>query len=237
MRKTSSHRWVAVQLGLAFCLMSPTLTFPAHSQTGNPSRAEFPGRRIGGGTRGECLANRASLIALNPANNLGVTASARPSVYFAIPALETTYPVKFTLRDRQNRSVYETTLSLAQGQSLLGVQLPANTVQTGQDYQWYFSVVCDAEDASQNIVLSGWMRRVAQPPNPSTPAGVEAALAQAMAYQAAGLSSDAIATLAQLRQTHPTHAQVERQWQQLMQSLGLETVVNSTLRPALVGRS
>ncbi|MGI0484012.1 DUF928 domain-containing protein [Pantanalinema rosaneae CENA516] len=220
---------LGLHVGMALCLVFTATGMPVLAQSGSSDRSEFPGRRIGGGTRGDCAMNSQSLVALNPVNNLGITASDRPTVYFVVPQAAETYPIQFVLRDGEGTSVYQTTLATNKAKELVGVQLPKNTVKVGQDYQWYFSVVCDADDSSQNLVLSGWLRRVASEMAVSKPGDVDTQLILANRYQAAGLWSDQIATLAALRQTHPNHAQVRQQWQQLLQTLQLPQVVNLSI--------
>jgi hypothetical protein len=217
-------RRIVLPLSVALCLISTATTMPALAQQQNFNRGEFPGRRIGGGTRGECLAGNQPLAALNPTNNLGVTASDRPSVYFIVPKLDESYPVEFVLRDVSGNSVYETTLEAGKSKDILGIHLPTNTMKTSQDYQWYFSIVCDAEDRSQNMVLSGWLRRISPEIALQDAPDVEGRLNLAKSYQQAGLSSDAIATLVELRQTYPNNAQVQLQWNQLLQQLELKSV-------------
>ncbi|HEY9616152.1 MAG TPA: DUF928 domain-containing protein [Microcoleaceae cyanobacterium] len=220
---------IGLHVGIAICILSTAALMPTVAQSQTSNRSEFPGRRVGGGTRGECLMNSQSLVALNPVNNLGVTASDRPIVYFAVPQSEQSYPIQFVLRDADGHSAYETTLTTNKAQELVGVQLPSNTVKAGQDYQWYFSVVCDPEDSSQNLVLSGWLRRVSAQITVQTGTDVETKLKLAQAYAGAGLWSDQIATLAELRQTNPHNEQVRGQWQQLLKTLELQQVFSLSI--------
>lgn len=220
-------RRVVLPFGIITCLISPAFVLPALAQQSS-DRAEFPGRRIGGGTRGECVMGRQPLVALTPSNNLGVTASDRPSVYFLMPTLEETHPVEFILRDSAENSVYETTMDVDNAEKIVGVHLPEGYLEVGQDYHWYFSIVCDPQDRSQNIVLSGWLRRVS-PTMAENQTVSNPSLDQVRADQAAGLSIDAIATLVELRQTHPNDNEILLQWTELLQTLELDTVVEQPL--------
>lgn len=221
-----------LHLGVALCLISNAAIMPAMAQQQNFNRGEFPGRRIGGGTRGECLIGNQPLVALNPANNLGVTARDRPSLYFAVPKFDESYPIEFVLHDASGNSVYKTALEAGKNKGIVGIQLPQNTLKTGQDYQWYFSVVCDADDRSQNMVLSGWLRRVSPKIALKEASGLEAGINLAQSYQKAGLWSDAISTLVELRQTYPKNDQVRFQWKQLLQQLELKSV----FEPSVAGQ-
>lgn len=216
-------RWIVLPVSVALWLISTAAVMPALAQQQNSNRGEFPGRRIGGGTRGECLIGNQPLVALNPANNLGVTASDRPSLYFAVPKFDE-YPIEFVLRDVSGNSIYEAPLEADTNKDIVGVHLPKNTLKGGQDYQWYLSVVCDTEDRSQNIVLSGWLRRISSGIALEDASGLKANLKLVKSYQQAGLWNDAIATLVQLRQNYPNNDQVRLQWNQLLQQLELKSV-------------
>lgn len=213
--------------GIAVCLAATCAIAPATAQRENQNynRTEFPGRRIGGGTRGECVVNSQSLAALTPASNLGVTRSDRPTVYFSMPVLDAPLPVEFVLQDADGNSVYETSFTTAKTERIVGVHLPKNVLKVGQDYQWYFSAVCDPQDSSQNVVLAGWLRRV----SPEKSFTNESTLELAKSYQESGLWIDAIATLVELRKAHPQNSDVSRQWTKLLQVLELDAVVGRSL--------
>lgn len=69
----------------AIALIIPSAVSSAAAKD-NTSQIEpgLPGRRISGGSRGECLSRTQPLVALNPATNLGITASNQPSLHFVV---------------------------------------------------------------------------------------------------------------------------------------------------------
>lgn len=229
MNVTVLQRFVS-NFSIAICLTVTCAVAPAMAQRNNQNqdRAEFPGRRIGGGTRGECVVNSPSLAALTPVSNLGVTKSDRPTVYFSMPVIDAPVQADFVLQDADGNAVYETSLTAAKAERIVGVHLPKNILKVGQDYQWYFSAVCDPQDSSQNVVLAGWLRRV----SPEKSFTNESSLELAKSYQEAGLWIDAIATLVELRKTYPQNKDVMQQWTQMLQVLELDKVV----KPSLVGQ-
>jgi hypothetical protein len=228
----STLRQIVLPFGIAAYLTSTLWGTSALAQQHNSDRAEFPGRRIGGGTRGECLAGRQPLVALNPANNLGVTTNDAPSVYFLMPALNETLQVEFILRDSSETSVYKTAFDVNTTEEIVGIRLPEGQLKADQDYHWYFSVICDPEDRSQNVVLTGWLRRVSseiESPEIENQSDLESSLERVMLYQESGLWTDAIATLVELHQTYPHDNEILSQWTQLLQLLELDTVVELPL--------
>lgn len=194
------------------------------AQASGSDRGAFPGRRVGGGTRGDCAIDSRSLAALNPASNLGVTASDRPSLYFSVPTAAAPYHGQFILHDADENRLYETTV-VAGTEPLVGVHLPADLVAADQDYHWYFVVACNPRDLSQNVVLEGWLRRVPLTTAPADAALVDNQLALVENYQAQGLWSDAIALMVELRQAHPDNEAVQAQWSDLLEALDLANVV------------
>ncbi|PSN15239.1 hypothetical protein C7293_08090 [filamentous cyanobacterium CCT1] len=218
---------LSLVLGLGLGVVAgatPGLAQADLAQSNNGDRGEFPGRRVGGGTRGGCAIDSRSLAALNPASNLGVTASDRPSLYFSVPAAATPYHGQFILHDADENRLYETTLT-AGTEPLVGVHLPTDLVRPEQNYHWYFVVSCNPRDLSQNVVLEGWLRRVPLAPAPTDTALVETQLDLVTTYQAEGLWSDAIALMVELRQTHPNNEAVQAEWSRLLEALDLATVV------------
>ena len=216
------------QIGFAIGLTITTTGLPAIAQTRSSVRQGLPGRRISGGTRSECASDR-SVMALNPANNLGVTMSDRPSVHFLLPEFDKSLPLEFKLRDSQGNTLYTKSLKTDEVLDIVSIQVPEKLLQTNQDYQWYFSVVCNAQERSQNIVLSGWLRQ-AEPEvasqievNTDPSSSLEVAFSRIDAYQTAGLWTDVITEIATLMQQYPNSTEVQQAWLDLLGNLNLQT--------------
>lgn len=210
----------------------------------NSLRQGLPGRRISGGTRTNCMAGSAPVVALSPQTNLGKTLSDSPSVFFVVPKLDTHYPLTFSLRDSDGDRVYEKSLNTKENYGVVGIQLPSQSLEMNEDYRWFFSVVCDAQDVAQNDVLSGWLRQVETDSTLNTmddsasvigePALIETTLiedrlALVDRYQEAGLWTDAISQLVSLMEAHPTDESIHDSWNQLLQTLAVEDVVSTSV--------
>ena len=221
------------KIGFAVGLAITTTGLPAIAQTRSNVRQGLPGRRISGGTRSECMSDR-PVIALNPANNLGVTVSDRPSVHFLLPEFDESLLLEFKLRDSQGKTLYTKSLSTDEVSDLVSIQVPEKSLQANQNYQWYFSVVCNAQERSQDIVLSGWLRQaepeVASQIDLKTDASssLEVALNRVNAYQISGLWTDAVTEIATLRQQYPNSTEVQQAWFALLGSLDLRTATEPT---------
>jgi len=217
----SKQAWSA--LGITLCLGTSLVALPAMAQDQN----EFPGRRVGGGTRGGCVIDASAVVALNPDNNLGLTRRAQPTLFFAVPETAEPYQVTFYLQDEAADPVYETTLEAGEKTELVGVQIPADTLAVGEYYQWYFVAACDEANPAASIVLEGWIQQTDL--ETSAVADADSQLAMVQAYQEAGLWSDAIALTAELLAAHPECAEYQAQWFQLLAELGLDTAIDDLL--------
>jgi hypothetical protein len=67
--------YVGVALLATTGLLFNSLTESAVAQRFNPKNRGLPGRRQGGGTRGECVTQKAAVTAIMPIDNFGVTAA------------------------------------------------------------------------------------------------------------------------------------------------------------------
>jgi hypothetical protein len=222
MTPTSTKR-VGLALPISSLLLASAMVWPAIAQDQN----EFPGRRVGGGTRGGCVINAAAVVALNPDNNLGVTQREAPTLYFAVPATVDPYQVTFYLETQDAEPIYETTLEAGDKAELIGVQIPADTLEVGEYYPWSFTATCDETNPATAIVVNGWLQQTEA--DTETGADVDSQLEQVQAYQAAGLWSDAIALTAELLAANPDCEAYQAQWLALLESLELDQAVDETL--------
>ncbi|NEO82646.1 MAG: DUF928 domain-containing protein [Spirulina sp. SIO3F2] len=232
-------RKTALSAGIAICFAAGLAATPTLAQN-QSNRGEFPGRRVGGGTRSDhCEANSQSLVALNPVNNLGITASNAPTLYFALPNLDRNYVVNFVLEDASqedvaNRIVYQTTVEAQKGERFLSIPLFKNTsvenfentLVENKNYQWFFFLVCNPNDIEEDVILSGWLRQVSTEMSIETITdSLDEQLAQVEAYQASGLWSDAIAAMVPLYQNNPNESSVRTAWAELLDTLKLQQFV------------
>ena len=156
----SSYRKRLVGIAIAIGLCTSSVGLPAMAQTRSNLRQGLPGRRISGGTRGEC-ASLQPVVALDTDGKDSV-AGEHSSVDFWLPEFDNIYPVEFKLRNSQGNTVYTESLQTGSEATLVSIEIPEKYLQDHQDYQWYFSIICDVQDRSQNIVLSGQLQQTAE---------------------------------------------------------------------------
>ncbi|MGC9524356.1 MAG: DUF928 domain-containing protein [Limnospira sp.] len=201
---------------------------------------DIPGRRAGGGTRSgnpSCTFNQTPLMAVVPKTATGLTAQGSPTLYFYLPPMETNQVGEFVLLDSTDDTVvYEETLQIGGESGIIGVTIPSNRtdfeLKTDRDYQWYFSIVCDPEDRSGDVVVEGRIRRTDLEPTLVTQLNQGTPLEQVNLYLKAELWYDALSILAQLQPDRGDDPAVSAAWNQLLQSVDLGVLAREpVLRP------
>jgi hypothetical protein len=168
-----------------------------------------------------------------PQTNLGLTVTAYPTFFFYVPqTLAKT--VEFVLLDEENyKKVYETTFIISGKPGISSVSLPDNKtlppLEMGKKYHWYFSVVCDPEDRAGDIYVDGWVQRVEL--NPVLVAELDKAdpREQFALYQRLDLWQDTLTTLAERRRSHPDDQALNREWANLLRSVGLGEIAQEPI--------
>jgi hypothetical protein len=141
----------------------------------NPRRRSqsASGRSRGGSVRGRCAAPELAdtrLTALIPDTNLGLTIADYPTFWFYVPygRTDTVSTAEFMLLDANRNPVLVQPISvnLPETPGIVSFQLPASAspLDIDQEYNWYFSIICSERNPSRNPGVSGWVRRIAEPP-------------------------------------------------------------------------
>ena len=158
-----------------------------------------------------------SLTPLMPQDNhFGQTVSPYPTFYWYVPEVTAT-AAEFVLMDEDNNEVYTVKFQLQHTEQggLIRLSLPENAgltpLEVGQNYHWYFSLICDEFDRGTDIFTDGWVRRVAEPETP---------LMTANDYAQAGIWFEALEILAEEKRLE-TDGVLNPEWRSLLESVGL----------------
>lgn len=198
-----------------------------------PPDVTAPGNRQGGTHRGTgvCPAGL-SITPLMPPSNIGLTTEDAPTFFVYVP--KTSAKVEFTLlNEKEDDVVYETSLNPVK-QGIIGVSLPApgegrKMLEVGKRYVWSFSMICDPNDRSADLVVKGWVQRVEPQPTLKTNLETSDARARLSIYANNGFWYETLATLAELRRSQPEDQKLATEWTQLLQSQGLEAISDQPL--------
>ena len=230
----------------AIAVTAPSLSAPvqvkpapiASAQNVNfrPPNVTAPGNRQGGTHRGNgaCPAGL-SITPLVPISNIGLTNSESPTFFAYVP--QTSAQIEFTLlTENEDEVVYETAFKVEKP-GIVGVSVPAEAkpkaVEVGKRYVWSFSMICDQNDRSADLVVKGWVQRIQPQANLNSNLANPDPIARVNAYAQNGIWYETVTTLAQLRSQTPTDAMLMAEWTKLLQSQGLESIADRPLVKSL----
>jgi Domain of Unknown Function (DUF928) len=199
------------------------------------SASSLSGYRQSSATRCGCAGGGLqSVILLLPEDGTALTTEAYPTFQWYVPTLGDNR-VDFSLYEvdlAQNEfnPVYQTSFRTTGEPGIASFTLPAGTslppLAIDQLYYWEVGFFCDPNDCEADLMANGWIRRI-QPH-----ALLESQLEQATRSErvtlaaANGLWLDASATLAQLLQEQPDDPQLQARWQELLDSVELDMLVD-----------
>jgi Domain of Unknown Function (DUF928) len=138
------------------------------------------------------------------------------------PDDEARLAAKFMLLDEEKHPVISQAIaiSLSGTPGFISFRLPM-TLETGKRYNWYFSIVCDAQKPSRNPGVRGWIQRVAISPELVQALHRVDPSQQYRAYVEQGIWYEAVNHLLEHRRLDPTNQTLHTAWVELLDYLGL----------------
>lgn len=190
-----------------------------------------PGRRVGGATRGACPIGKKPLTAIVPESELGRTVSEYPTIFLYVPSTPEKTKMEFELRDKNENLIYKQEFLSTGQDGIYRIDIPdyVSPLAEGENYLWSFSLICSDTDLAGIHYVGGWINRIEnsqfvqrqiQAVNPSD---------RPDRYTQDFLWYDLMASLADLRQSDPNNLTAQNRWQQLLNEVGLEDLVNVPL--------
>ncbi|MFE4105911.1 DUF928 domain-containing protein [Almyronema epifaneia] len=164
------------------------------------------------------------LTALLPTSRVGLTVAAHPTIWVYVPPT-VAQEAHFTLRDPQNRGIYQAMLPLPAEGGIMGIQLPEDSppLALGATYRWSLALMCQPTQTDMPLV-DGYIQRIETVADTNTN---ERSLVQQTAdYGQAGVWYDMLSGLIQLQQPQPENAALTQSWRQLLESEGLAELAN-----------
>lgn len=211
---------------------SSTARRPLFRGAFKPTGKGMPSDTAGGASRdrGRCPRDTTGAITpitlLTPDTKGGATYAERPT-FMAYVAQTTARKVFFSVRDSQGQYHYQTMQALPAQPGLVRFELPASAtaLKPGQQYHWSVVLVCGATLRPDSPRMDGWVERLEQaaPSQAKTLAPLE----RAQLYYDQGVWYDALAAVANARQTQPGDRTTQAAWQDLLRNVGLGQVVQA----------
>ncbi|MEO0936016.1 MAG: DUF928 domain-containing protein, partial [Cyanobacteria bacterium J06641_2] len=204
--------------------------------TGGGSRTIFendsaPRRSTGGGARDgrrylNYLSSRveqpAAILALLPQSYYGKTVSQRPEIFVYVPKSAARDSV-FSLKDTQGNTVYEMNVPISGQPEIISIKAPTK-LEIGKEYKWFLALKTDGQLSARTPYVDGWIKRVQ--PNQKIKASMQQTdlLQRAETFAEQGIWYDCVATLAKLRASQPNNQNLEKEWVELLESVGLNQI-------------
>jgi Domain of Unknown Function (DUF928) len=138
----------------------------------------------------------------------GLTIAAQPTFWFYVPYISTEkFPkrvARFVLLDEDDRPVWNELMNveLRDHPQLVEYPLPY-ALETGKLYNWYFSVICDADKLSRNSTVRGWVQRTEPPLDLQRNLREAPYFEQYLAYANNDLWFEMVSSLVNIRRSFP----------------------------------
>ncbi|NJM72073.1 MAG: DUF928 domain-containing protein [Scytonema sp. RU_4_4] len=205
------------------------------SNNNDPSGNGRPPNRVDGGDRGgRCSATKTSanknLIALVPATGEALSTAESPTILFYVPyASDSSLAARLSLHDENGyRVIKPIQMTLSEIPGIVSLRLPIQ-LERNKSYHWFFTIICDTTNGTNNAVVDGWIRRIE--PSPTLARQFKEKKSQqerAELYVKEGLWLDA---LAQLTHIPNTNRQADTDWTNLLQNLDLRAIAPEKIVP------
>ncbi len=207
----------------------------------------------GGAARGACLSANDSLKLILPPTVSEQekdqvysvsTIAARPKFFVYVPQTSA-QKAKFTLSSENEKNLVEAsseneknlveaTFALTGTPGVVSFSLPTNAppLEVGKTYKWSVQIVCETGDGDNggNLIAEGEVERI-QPPAALVNIEKVAPRQRLDLYVDAQLWYDSVTTLAELQHTNPQNLSLKKDWEDLLNSVHLDTVAKAPLLP------
>lgn len=195
-----------------------------------------PLRRTGAAVRGGCNYSTADkLVALLPATEPVLTVAEYPTVFVSLPQTTAKEAEFVLLNANKDQVLYETTITLPSNPGIVSFSLPKEgslpPLETGKNYYWYFSVICNPQERAEDLVAEGQFQRVELSSKLASDLKNASLGDRPVVYVEAGIWYEALTTLAELRRSSPNDLKISADWTELLKSVGLENIAQKPLIP------
>jgi hypothetical protein len=198
-----------------------------------PSRGA-PVNTMAAATRG----NDNRPVAILPKTNLGLTASNSPVIFVYVPKNTSSFAqFRFRIADQEKKELYSSILPSTQEEGILMLKLPEKlNLSLGESYKWQFSLVEQNGKESRKFTTEGWIEKVPLDRNlEKAHSGKIESWTAINIFAQEGIWQDTLEKLALLHLDNPEDGQIQREWTELLRSVGItETVAQSKIFPYII---
>ncbi len=169
-----------------------------------------------------------ALTAFSPTTKPGLTLAERPTFLVYVPKTSADN-AEFSLRSRDGRGVYRTTVALTNTPDIMSITLPAQAppLEVGKQYTWSLAVICNQNDRVEDRFVTGTVQRTELDATRWKQIQQASPKEQVSLYQKADAWYDALAVLFELQRTQPNDPSITAMWREFLQSGGVSTMIDS----------
>ncbi|MGK7920947.1 MAG: DUF928 domain-containing protein [Trichodesmium sp.] len=212
--------------GLSTIYLSRSTFANPTPRTDQGTRDSFPG-----GTRGNCFyQNQKPLTPLIPKTNnkLELTLASHPTIFIYLPENKAT-AAEFILEDSNQEKVFSKTVLLPDSQGIVHIEISSDQpeLKVGKNYNWKFILIC--EQAVDAGMVKGSIKRVNPSPDFTTKLQETPEKDRWLIYSEAGIWYETLMNLAEQIRSHPNDRKLSSEWENLLNSVGLNNVATEPL--------
>ena len=195
------------------------IQFPSSPDRGKPKRTGAAGRR-----GSSCISTQddePSLTAIMPTwDNEGKAVDTTSTLYVFVPKNDTKIG-EFVVIDEEGNDVYQANFTPPSQPGIIPITIPPTVdIKIGGKYQWYFTLICNADDRSEDEYLTGSLERATLGTLLNNSLQKATAFKKAEIFARQNIWYDTIHNVASLRNQNP------QLWISLLESVGLEKLAN-----------
>jgi hypothetical protein len=183
------------------------------------------------------LLPRTNLASL-PKDKIEIESTVAPRPTFFVHVSQTSgQKAEFMLINEKGDEVYKNSnITLSGSPGIISISLPANApaLEVGKSYYWSLTAICD-DDWAKNPAVDGWVKRIELNSTLANQLNRAAPRDRPALYADASIWTDAVSTLFDLRKANPNDPQLRQDWEDLLKSVGLDTVAQATLIGSVSG--
>ncbi|MBD1899436.1 DUF928 domain-containing protein [Trichocoleus sp. DQ-A3] len=202
-------------------------------QSNPPPPPENPDSSAPGGRRAptacpqdEATTTGPALTALSPTTKPGLSLAEHPTFLVYVPKTSAK-TAEFSIRNRNGRGVYRTTLALTNTPDTVSVSLPpqAPPLEIGKQYTWSFAVICNPNDRVEDRFVTGMVQRTELDPTRLSQIEQASPKERISLYQKTDIWYDPLTILFELRRTQPNDPSISVMWREFLQSGGVDAMI------------
>lgn len=193
-----------------------------------------PGARIGGATRG---GDKSTVVtAIIPPEKLALTIDESPIIFVYVPennAVNATIKVV----NEEGKELYQSKFTPPNQAGVLRVKLPANiNLEEKKLYKWEIQLISEDNNPLTAFKLrtTGWLEKVSLPEDMTQDINAEDTWQKLNTLAEAGIWYDTLEELALLRSKNPEDTQIKGEWVDLLNTVGLDSIAQSTIFPEII---